>query len=110
MVERPVFLDFEKPIADLEKKIEELNATAEKSGATSVRTEVSKLRQKANRALADLYQNLDPWRRTQVVRERSAKPLCGGSNPPDASKALAARLPRQEKPQYADTIFWLLTS
>ncbi|CAN1514001.1 AccA Acetyl-CoA carboxylase alpha subunit [Caulobacteraceae bacterium] len=68
MVERPVFLDFEKPIADLEKKIEELNATAEKSGATSVRTEVSKLRQKANRALADLYQNLDPWRRTQVAR------------------------------------------
>jgi hypothetical protein len=25
------------------------------------------------------------WRRTQVVRERSAKPLCGGSNPPGAS-------------------------
>ena len=25
-------------------------------------------------------------RRTQVVRERSAKPLCGGSNPPGASK------------------------
>ena len=25
------------------------------------------------------------WRRTQVVRERSAKPLCDGSNPPGAS-------------------------
>ena len=25
------------------------------------------------------------WRRTQVVRERSAKPLCGGSNPSGAS-------------------------
>jgi hypothetical protein len=28
------------------------------------------------------------WRRTQVVRERSAKPLCGGSNPPGASSSL----------------------
>ena len=28
------------------------------------------------------------WRRTQVVRERSAKPLCGGPNPPGASTAL----------------------
>jgi hypothetical protein len=26
------------------------------------------------------------WRRTQVVRERSAKPLCSGSNPLGASK------------------------
>jgi acetyl-CoA carboxylase carboxyl transferase subunit alpha len=68
MSERPAFLDFEKPIADLEKKIDELNATAEKSGAKSVRSEVAKLRQKANQALADLYQNLDPWRRTQVAR------------------------------------------
>jgi hypothetical protein len=25
------------------------------------------------------------WRRTQVVRERSAKPLCSGSNPLGAS-------------------------
>ncbi|MBM2840622.1 MAG: hypothetical protein HW412_1150 [Bacteroidetes bacterium] len=33
-----------------------------------------------------------PWRRTQVVRERSAKPLCGGSNPPDASSNSCRRL------------------
>ena len=68
MVDRPVFLDFEKPIAELEKKIDELTVTAERSGASSVRAEIGKLREKANRALADLYVNLDPWKRTQVAR------------------------------------------
>jgi acetyl-CoA carboxylase carboxyl transferase subunit alpha len=68
MVDRPAFLDFEKPIAELEKKIDELTITAEKSGAASVRTEITKLREKANRAISDLYQNLDPWKRTQVAR------------------------------------------
>jgi acetyl-CoA carboxylase carboxyl transferase subunit alpha len=68
MVDRPAFLDFEKPIAELEKKIDELTITAEKSGAANVRAEITKLREKANRALADLYINLDPWKRTQVAR------------------------------------------
>jgi acetyl-CoA carboxylase carboxyl transferase subunit alpha len=68
MADRPAFLDFEKPIAELEKKIDELTITAEKSGAANVRSEIAKLREKANRALGDLYRNLDPWRRTQVAR------------------------------------------
>jgi acetyl-CoA carboxylase carboxyl transferase subunit alpha len=68
MVDRPAFLDFEKPIAELEKKIDELTVTAEKSGAANVRAEIGKLREKANRALSDLYVNLDPWKRTQVAR------------------------------------------
>lgn len=68
MADKPVFLDFEKPIAELEKKIDELTITAEKSGAANVRAEISKLREKANRALSDLYINLDPWKRTQVAR------------------------------------------
>jgi acetyl-CoA carboxylase carboxyl transferase subunit alpha len=68
MAERTVFLDFEKPIAELEKKIDELTVTAEKSGAANVRAEIGKLREKANRALSDLYLNLDPWKRTQVAR------------------------------------------
>ena len=49
------------------------------------------------------FASCTPWislfgigRRTQVVRERSAKPLCGGSNPPDASTSWT-RLPRQSK-------------
>jgi acetyl-CoA carboxylase carboxyl transferase subunit alpha len=68
MVDRPAFLDFEKPIAELEKKIDELTSIAEKSGAANVRSEIVKLREKANRALSDLYVNLDPWKRTQVAR------------------------------------------
>jgi acetyl-CoA carboxylase carboxyl transferase subunit alpha len=68
MVDRPAFLDFEKPIAELEKKIDELTITAEKSGAANVRAEIAKLREKANRALSDLYVSLDPWKRTQVAR------------------------------------------
>ncbi|MEN9873936.1 MAG: hypothetical protein RL186_833, partial [Pseudomonadota bacterium] len=54
--------------AELEKKIDELTVIAEKSGAANVRSEIGKLRQKANRALADLYLNLDPWKCTQVAR------------------------------------------
>jgi acetyl-CoA carboxylase carboxyl transferase subunit alpha len=68
MVERTAFLDFEKPIAELEKKIDELTALAEQGGAANVRAEIVKLRQKANKALVDLYRDLDPWRRTQVAR------------------------------------------
>jgi acetyl-CoA carboxylase carboxyl transferase subunit alpha len=68
MADRPIFLDFEKPIAELEKKIDELMITAEKSGAAGVRVEIGKLREKANRALSELYLNLDPWKRTQVAR------------------------------------------
>ena len=33
------------------------------------------------------------WRRTQVVRERSAKPLCIGSNPIGASLLISPKLP-----------------
>lgn len=62
------FLDFEKPIAELEKKIDELTAIAEQSGAANVRSDIIKLREKANKALVDLYRDLDPWRRTQVAR------------------------------------------
>ena len=32
------------------------------------------------------------WRRTQVVRERSAKPLCSGSNPLGASRELRMKI------------------
>ena len=62
------FLDFEKPIAELEKKIDELMRAAAAGTGADVRGEISKLREKSNKALADLYSNLDPWRRTKVAR------------------------------------------
>jgi acetyl-CoA carboxylase carboxyl transferase subunit alpha len=62
------YLDFEKPIAELEKKIDELVTAASAGTGANVRTEITKLREKSNKALADLYANLDPWRKTKVAR------------------------------------------
>lgn len=62
------YLDFEKPIAELDKKIDELLAAASAGTGANVRTEITKLREKSNKALADLYSNLDPWKRTKVAR------------------------------------------
>ncbi len=62
------YLDFEKPIAELEKKIDELVAAASAGTGANVRAEITKLREKSNKALADLYANLDPWKKTKVAR------------------------------------------
>lgn len=62
------YLEFEKPIAELEAKIDELSAAADASGAVAAREEVGRLRQKAARALDDLYARLDPWQKTLVAR------------------------------------------
>lgn len=64
------FLDFEKPIAELEKKIDELMKAASAGTGANVRAEITKLREKSNKALEDLYSNLDPWRRTKVARHQ----------------------------------------
>jgi hypothetical protein len=42
-------------------------------------------RRPSHQAVGFSFCRRDIRRRTQVVRERSAKPLCGGSNPPGAS-------------------------
>ena len=41
-------------------------------------------------AAAGIFQRLFFWRHSQVVRQRSAKPSCTGSNPVDASKKVPA--------------------
>lgn len=64
------YLDFEKPIAEIEKKIEELNALAESSGAAAMGIELSRLKEKAERQLKDIYTKLDPWQKTQVARHQ----------------------------------------
>ncbi|WP_240006619.1 acetyl-CoA carboxylase carboxyltransferase subunit alpha [Pseudaquidulcibacter saccharophilus] len=68
MVNTANFLDFEKPLVELEKKIDELTAAAAAGTGANVRDEISKLRAKSNKALADLYANLDPWKKTKVAR------------------------------------------
>jgi len=55
------YLDFEKPIKLIEEQIEELSAKAESS-------QLTKLKQNAERLLADIYTKLDAWQKTLVAR------------------------------------------
>jgi acetyl-CoA carboxylase carboxyl transferase subunit alpha len=61
------FLDFEKPVAELEARINELRETAD-NGAHDISPEIDKLQAKADRLLAETYQKLTPWQKTQVAR------------------------------------------
>jgi acetyl-CoA carboxylase carboxyl transferase subunit alpha len=62
-----VYLDFEKPIAALEARIVELQEAADES-EIDVAAEISKLRDKADKQLKDIYSKLTPWQKTQVAR------------------------------------------
>ncbi|MBL8571166.1 MAG: acetyl-CoA carboxylase carboxyltransferase subunit alpha [Phreatobacter sp.] len=62
------YLDFEKPIAELESKVEELREVAQRDGGVSISEEVTKLEQKADQALRELYAGLTPWQKTLVAR------------------------------------------
>lgn len=66
------YFDFEKSIAEVELKIEELQALAEASGseAMAMGAELARLKAKAEKQLAELYQRLDPWQKTQVARHQ----------------------------------------
>ena len=70
------YLEFEKPLAEIEGKAQELRALAEKSeGEMDVEKEAAALDKKAQTMLADLYKNLNPWRKCQVARHAD-RPHC----------------------------------
>ncbi|WP_196260636.1 acetyl-CoA carboxylase carboxyltransferase subunit alpha [Pelagibacterium limicola] len=62
------YLDFEKPVAELEGKIAELKSLAQTDEAVSIGDEVTRLQQRADEALRDVYKRLSPWQKTQVAR------------------------------------------
>lgn len=63
------YLTFEKSIAEIEEKIEELSALVGVSTeADAMSVELTRLKEKAERQLKDLYARLDPWQKTQVAR------------------------------------------
>jgi acetyl-CoA carboxylase carboxyl transferase subunit alpha len=62
------YLDFEKPVAELEAKVQELRQVADKGDAVAIGEELSRLESKAEKALADLYAGLTPWRKMLVAR------------------------------------------
>jgi acetyl-CoA carboxylase carboxyl transferase subunit alpha len=61
------YLDFEKPIAELQARIAELRDTANGSNA-NIESELAKLEVKADKLLADTYNRLTPWQKTQIAR------------------------------------------
>ena len=70
------YLEFEKPLAEIEGKAAELRAMAEKSeDDVDLEAEASALDKKAQSMLADLYKNLNPWRKCQVERHQD-RPHC----------------------------------
>ncbi len=68
------FLDFEKPLAELEGKVEELRRTTD-AGGIDVTEEVARLRDKAEKLLAQTYAKLTPWQKAQVARHPE-RPKC----------------------------------
>ena len=63
----PIYLDFEKPVADLQGKIQELRALGNDGDAVAINDEVARLETRASQALADIYGKLAPWQKTQVA-------------------------------------------
>ncbi|ORE94272.1 acetyl-CoA carboxylase carboxyltransferase subunit alpha [Acuticoccus yangtzensis] len=61
------FLDFEKPVADVFGKIEELRSAGD-SSTVDTRDEIQKLKDKAEKALGEIYSKLTPWQKTEVAR------------------------------------------
>jgi acetyl-CoA carboxylase carboxyl transferase subunit alpha len=67
----PVYLDFERPVAELEAKVAELKALSTgQGGAVAITDDVGRLEVKAEAALRDLYSKLTPWQKTQVARHQ----------------------------------------
>jgi acetyl-CoA carboxylase carboxyl transferase subunit alpha len=61
----PVFLDFEKPIAELQTQIDELRDTG---ANVDLAPEIAKLQAKSDKLLRDTFAKLTPWQKTQVAR------------------------------------------
>lgn len=60
-------LEFEKPIVELEKMLDDLKARS-KEHSIDLKEEVLKLTQKLELTRKEIYQNLTPWQRVQIVR------------------------------------------
>ena len=61
------YLDFEQPVAELEEKIDQLRFMQGES-AVDIAEEISKLRQKCDKQIQDIYAKLSPWQIAMVAR------------------------------------------
>lgn len=62
-----IILDFETQVIDIEKKIVALR-DASKLGDVDVASEITKMQQKVDKMLSQIYQKLTPWQKVQVAR------------------------------------------
>ncbi len=69
------YLEFEKPLAEIEGKAEELRAMARANAEMDIEKEAQALDLKAETLLADIYENLTPWRKCLVARHPE-RPHC----------------------------------
>lgn len=69
-----ITLEFEKTIAEVEEKIKRLKQVEAGEGI-NIGNEVSRLQQKSDRLLKQLYTKLTPWQKSQVARHPN-RPHC----------------------------------
>src|SRR3954467_11587037 len=69
------YLDFEKPVAEIEAKMDELRALETGDSAAAIGEEIARLEAKASQTLKQLYDELNPWQKTQVARHPE-RPHC----------------------------------
>ena len=69
-----ITLEFEKTIAEVEEKIKRLKQVESGEGI-DIGAEVTRLQQKSERLLKQLYTKLSPWQKTQVARHPN-RPHC----------------------------------
>ena len=69
------YLEFEKPIAALEGQIRELRDVGKAQEGVDLVEEINKLEGKVTEQIEKLYNNLDPWQKTQVARHPN-RPHC----------------------------------
>jgi acetyl-CoA carboxylase carboxyl transferase subunit alpha len=60
-------LEFEKPLVELEKMIEELKARSIESDV-DLENEVAQIQERIEETKREIYSNLTPWQRVQIVR------------------------------------------
>lgn len=63
---RDACLPFERPVVELEKRIEELKASSQEG--IDLAGEIRSAEKKLEKALKEIFDNLNPWQRVQVAR------------------------------------------
>ena len=71
----PVYLEFEKELAEIENKAEELRSISERNSSLDTNNEANLLDKKAIKLLEEIYQKLSPWQKCLVARHQD-RPHC----------------------------------